>query len=151
MSDSEIVWIQNLKALVQHGMFRSDEKWKAIFIEQLDRVNAAQTAAEPILPADIVSSLLAVGTVEWGQTFCQSDEKHVEDFANTLQLTRSGLGITDQETTIHYVCIADTATIVALTGNSPNSAQRARILAGAWNHLLELAKNQTAEQTSHSC
>jgi hypothetical protein len=38
----EIVWVQNLKALVKNGDFRSDERWKAIFVEQLDLVSAAE-------------------------------------------------------------------------------------------------------------
>ncbi|WP_133251705.1 hypothetical protein, partial [Metarhizobium album] len=37
------------------------------------------------LPADVIESLLKVGLVEWGQTFCQSDEKHIEDYRDTLR------------------------------------------------------------------
>lgn len=94
------------------------------------------------LPADIVEHLLAIGTADWGTTFCQSDEKHVKDFARSLRITREGAGIEAEETTIHYVCLEGTGTILALAGNSPNSPQTARILAGAWNHLLEIAKAQ---------
>jgi hypothetical protein len=34
----EIVWIQNLKGFIE-GKFTANERWKEIFIEQLDRVN----------------------------------------------------------------------------------------------------------------
>lgn len=92
------------------------------------------------LPEDIIKSLLQIGLVEWGQTFCQSDEKHVEDFRDTLRITRDHFGIEAEETTIHYVCLEGTSTVLAHTGMSPNSPQHARILAGAWNQLVELAK-----------
>lgn len=46
---SELVWIQNLKALVEDGMFRTDERWKKIFIDRLNEVNeASQSAATEI-------------------------------------------------------------------------------------------------------
>jgi hypothetical protein len=45
MTKTEAVWIQNLKAFITTGLFRDDERWKKIFIEQLDRINEATTPA----------------------------------------------------------------------------------------------------------
>lgn len=42
----EMVWVQNLKGFIQ-GTFPADEKWKTIFIEQLDAI-AAPASAEPV-------------------------------------------------------------------------------------------------------
>jgi predicted NBD/HSP70 family sugar kinase len=99
------------------------------------------------LPADIIESLLSIGPVEWGQTFCQSDEKHVEDFLDTLRITREHFGIEAEETTISYVALDGTGTVLASTGMSPNSRQHARILVGAWNQLVEIAKARAALTT----
>lgn len=108
---------------------------------------ALSTAPSPVshvmgveLPADVIESLLAIGPVEWGQTFCQSDEKHVDDFRDTLRITREHFGIEAKETTISYVALDGTGTVLATTGMSPNSPQHSRILAAAWNQLVEIAK-----------
>jgi len=98
------------------------------------------------LPADIIESLLAIGPVEWGQTFRQSDDKHIDDLRDTLRITREHFGIEAEETTISYVALDGTGTVLASTGMSPNSPQHARILAAAWNQLVEIAKaNATTE------
>jgi len=39
----EVVWIQNLKGFIK-GTFPADERWKKIFIEQLDRLNEDELA-----------------------------------------------------------------------------------------------------------
>ncbi|PWE52009.1 hypothetical protein DEM27_33380, partial [Metarhizobium album] len=100
------------------------------------------------LPADVIESLLKVGLVEWGQTFCQSDEKHIEDYRDTLRMTREGYEIEAEETTISYVALAGTSIVLANTGNSPNSRQTARILVGAWNQLVEIAMASTTAEGS---
>lgn len=94
--------------------------------------------AVPTLPADIVESLLAVGPIEWGATDVQSDEKHVEDFTRTLHLTREHFVDMDEATAMHGLYLEGDV-VLAHTGNSPNSPQHARILAGAWNHLVDMA------------
>lgn len=99
------------------------------------------------LPADVIESLLAIGIVEWGQTFCQSDEKHVEDFRDTLRSTRENFGIENEETTISYVALEGTGTVLAMTGSSPSSCQHARILVGAWNWLVAIARAPAPQVT----
>lgn len=96
------------------------------------------------LPEDIIQSLLAIGPVEWGQTHRQNDGKHIDDLEDTLRLTRQHFGIEDKETAIHGLYLAGTGVVLAQTGMSPNSPQHARILAGAWNQLVDLAKAQAA-------
>lgn len=93
------------------------------------------------LPNDIVESLLSIGRVEWGTTEAQSDAKHVEDFKNTLRITREHFDFTDKRS-IHGVYLEGEPIVLCHTGHSPNSPQHARILAGAWNQLVELAQAQ---------
>lgn len=101
-----------------------------------------ETGSPPLhyLPADIIESLLAIGPVEWGQTHTQTDGKHIDDLEDTLKLTREHFGIEDKETAIHGVYLAGSGVVLAHTGMSPNSPQHARILAGAWNQLVDIAK-----------
>jgi hypothetical protein len=98
------------------------------------------------IPDDVIESLLKIGKVEWGQTFTQTDEKHVEDFKDTLRLTRESFDIEADETAIHGVYLEGTGVVLAHTGMSPNSPQHARILVGAWNQLVELARASTPNQ-----
>lgn len=100
------------------------------------------------LPADIIESLLAIGPVEWGVSLTQSDEKHASDLLDTLRITREQFGVTEEETGIHGVYLEGTGTVLAHTGMSPNSPQHARILVGAWNHLVEIAKAKAATEGS---
>lgn len=90
-------------------------------------------------PHDVIATLLAIGPVEWGRSFEQPDEKHVSDFVDTLRITREHFG-TQGETAIHGVYLAGTNTVLAHTGSSPNSPQHARILVGAWNRMVEIAR-----------
>jgi len=99
------------------------------------------------LPADIIESLLAIGPVEWGVSLTQSDEKHASDLLDTLRITREHFGVTDEETGIHGVYLEGTGTVLAHTGMSPNSPQHARILVGAWNQLVEIAKTRAVLST----
>lgn len=94
---------------------------------------------EARLPNDIIERLLAVGRVEWGTSLYQADEKHVEDFRDTLRITREHFATEADETAIHGVYLEGTGTVLAHTGNSPNSPQHARILVGAWNQLVDMA------------
>lgn len=93
------------------------------------------------LPQDVVESVLSIGPVEWGATDSQRDEQHIADFANTLRLTREHFD-TEGDAALHGIYIAGSNTVVAHTGISPNSPQHARILAGAWNYLVDVAKQQ---------
>ncbi|MFK0330877.1 hypothetical protein ACIQUB_07115 [Rhizobium sp. NPDC090275] len=46
----ELVWIQNLKGFIA-GKFPADDRWKAIFIEQLDLVNKEDAARRQQAPS----------------------------------------------------------------------------------------------------
>ena len=98
------------------------------------------------LPYDIVERILSVGPVEWGTTHARTDDGHVGDLRDTLRLTREHFNISDEETMMHGLYLAGTGILLAHTGMSPNSPQHARILAGAWNQLVELAEDQARSQ-----
>ncbi len=133
--------MKNREEFDSHGVRNLDGPVFDAAREALSKYPPAQTNLAGIdLPADIIESLLAIGPVEWGQTFCQSDEKHVDDFRDTLRITREHFGIADEATGIHGVYLEGTGTVLAHTGMSPNSPQHARILVGAWNQLVEIAK-----------
>ncbi|MCY1741200.1 hypothetical protein [Ensifer sp. SL37] len=92
------------------------------------------------LPDDIRERLLDVGRVEWGTSFKQEDEKHIDDLRDTLRITREYFDIpASQDTAMHGIYLEGTNTVLAHTGMSPNSPQHARILAGAWNQLVDIA------------
>lgn len=96
------------------------------------------------LPDDVVESLLAIGHVEWGVTFTQPDEKHATDLLDSMRITREHFGMPGGDTEIHGVYLEGTGTVLAHTGMSPNSPQHARILVGAWNQLVQIAKAREA-------
>lgn len=98
------------------------------------------------LPDDIVESILYIGRVEWGTTHARTDEGHADDLRDTMRLTREHFDIVDEETTMHGLYLEGTNTVLAHTGMSPNSPQHARILAGAWNQLVDLAEDQARSQ-----
>lgn len=102
------------------------------------------------LPADIIERLLAIGPVEWGQTHTKTDGKHIDDLEDTLRLTREYFGIEDKETAMHGIYLAGSGVVLAHTGMSPNSPQHARILAGAWNQLVDLARSQSPTLVANS-
>lgn len=99
-----------------------------------------------VLPQDVIESLLAIGPVEWGVSLTQSDEKHASDLLDTLRLTREHFDMPVEETGIHGVYLEGTGTVLAHTGMSPNSPQHARILAGAWNQLVDMARTLEASK-----
>ncbi|RVI91802.1 hypothetical protein [Sinorhizobium meliloti] len=102
------------------------------------------------LPDDIVDRLLAVGRVEWGTSLYQTDKKHVEDYSDTLRITREYFATESEETAIHGVYLEGSNTVLAHTGNSPNSPQHARILVGAWNQLVDWAETQARSEATAS-
>jgi hypothetical protein len=105
----------------------------------IDAMNAAAERVTIELPEDVIDSLLSMGRVEWGTSLHQTDEKHVEDMRDTLRITREYFNTEAEETAIHGVYLEGTNTVLAHTGNSPNSPQHARILVGAWNQLVDVA------------
>ncbi len=141
--------LRNYAALLDSGSvdsaghcFSSDIYDAAQQIEESETPSPSPHVVGSELPKDIVESLLAIGPVEWGVSFTQSDEKHASDLLDTLRITREFFGVTDVETGIHGVYLEGTGTVLAHTGMSPNSPQHARILVGAWNQLVEIAKAQ---------
>ena len=102
------------------------------------------------LPDDIVERVLAIGRVEWGTSHYQTDEQHVDDFRDTLRITREHFKREERVTAIHGLFLAGSNTILANTGNSPNSPQHARILTGVWNQLVDLAEQQARESAISS-
>lgn len=102
------------------------------------------------LPDDVIESLLKIGKVEWGSTFTQPDEKHVEDLRDTLRLTREYFEMEVGDTAIHGVYLEGTGVVLAHTGMSPNSPQHARILAGAWNQLVDIAESSKGNKTEEA-
>jgi hypothetical protein len=90
------------------------------------------------IPAELVERLLAVGPVEWGATDEKTDAEHRADHDTTLFKTRDHFDLPIL-TQMHQVSPVGKDTILAITGNSPNGGNHARLLVGAWNHLYEQA------------
>jgi hypothetical protein len=61
----ETVWIQNLKGFIK-GTFPADERWKTIFIEQLEKIDAAEhhdpVAVKPLEWEDVQPGLYRAQT-----------------------------------------------------------------------------------------
>lgn len=94
---------------------------------------------------DIAAVIEKIGRVEWGATVEQSDEAHIEDFANTLRLTREHFG-TPEQTAKHGVYVEGTGVVVCHTGTSPNSGQHARVMVGLWNELADALAARSLSQ-----
>ena len=88
------------------------------------------------IPEDVRLSILAMGRVEWGATEAKSDADHLEEFGQTLRITREHFQMTDDRR-MQGLYLEGTGTVIAHTGTSPNSANHARILVGLWNWLHE--------------
>lgn len=97
-----------------------------------------------VLPDDIRERVLSVGRVVWGTSLYQPDEEHIQDVRDTLRITREHFNISEENTAIHYLFLEGTNIVLAHVGNSPNSPQHARILAGAWNQLVDIASVEPA-------
>jgi hypothetical protein len=66
-----------------------------------------------------------------------TDEDHVAELATSLSLSRARLGL-PAETVMHSVRNTKTGLILALTGNTPDAAERARFLTGLMQSLPRL-------------
>ena len=74
-----------------------------------------------------------------------TDEDHVAELATTLSVSRERLNL-PQETVMHSVRNTKTGLILALTGNTPDAAERAKFLTGlmqALPRLLEAIEEST--------
>ena len=93
----EIVWIQNLKALIEHGMFRTDDDWKKIFIEELDRLNEEQllkqrpsSEAAGDTPEDVLTAAIMKAANECVAQFRWNNDNRWHQFvANSLLSERN--------------------------------------------------------------
>jgi hypothetical protein len=75
---------------------------------------------------------------QWGVTDPKTDEVHVEAFADTLKITRESYALAEQ-TVLHGVFMGNQkeglADVICLTGDAPNSGDRAKALVGFLNVL----------------
>ncbi len=86
----------------------------------------------------LADHIVASGEMEWGQVPAKSDEAHLADFASTLKATRETREATgvSGDMPLEGMYYKGTEIIGAITGTSPNSGPRARLLVGLWNSLL---------------
>lgn len=92
------------------------------------------------IPEPLVEAILQAGPVEWGATAEQSETAHVEDFRNSLKITREQFHI-GEERSLQGVYLKGTSTVMCHTGTSPNSGTNAQIIAGLWNTIYDLLKS----------
>jgi hypothetical protein len=89
---------------------------------------------------------------EWRATAEQTDEEHVADFTRTLAGTRQTFPGLQKKTCIHWIGIeGDNA--LAVTGNAPDSGDRARALVGFLRNmpfLLEAVEKLINQQKDHA-
>ena len=104
-------------------------------------LSAAQERVVKVLPDDIAERVLAVGKVGWTAGDAATDEAHLAGLTAQFDATRAHFG-TPMETVLHAVSMDTTGHLVCVTGNSPNSELNARAIAGAWNHLVDVAEAQ---------
>ena len=90
------------------------------------------------LPKDIALAVAKMGKVEWGAVQPKPDEDHAKSFADSLKLTREYFK-TEGDQSLHGVYLEGTEIVLCHTGTSPNSANNARALTGAWNWLVDQA------------
>lgn len=113
-----------------------------------DRTAMEAYAAEKVeeafgaIPEEIAEQVLSMGRVEWGATREQTSQQHIEDFAETLRLTRKHFNLEDVPIRLHGLYLEGTETVLCHTGTSPNSPSNAMALAGVWNWLHGRCANQ---------
>jgi hypothetical protein len=92
-----------------------------------------------LIPPDIHERVLAVGKVVWSATDPKDDKLHLADLARCIEGTRENYDIpASQPLQMHMLALeSDDTTLLGTIGVSPNSGQHARILAGAWNRLVD--------------
>jgi len=88
------------------------------------------------IPPEIAEVVLKVGRAEWGATDAMDGEGHAECMAKSVKLTEQHFGLNGPQP-MHGLYVEGTGTVVCHTGMSPNSANIARALTGAWNLLHE--------------
>jgi hypothetical protein len=71
-----------------------------------------------------------VSTPVWAQTAEQTDAQHVEDYADTLKMTRQAFPEMPELTAMNCILREDTQLVLAYVGNSPTSVDRAKAMVG---------------------
>lgn len=91
------------------------------------------------LPDDIAETVLKLGPVEWGQTDPKDAGGHGESVKNSVELTAAHFHQEGLQP-MNGLYLVGEDTVVCHTGTSPNSAQVARALTGAWNLMHDHAR-----------
>lgn len=97
------------------------------------------------LPDDIAETVLKLGPVEWGQTEAKDAEGHGASVKNSVELTAAHFQQEGPQV-MNGLYLAGEETVVCHTGTSPNSAQVARALTGAWNLMHDHARKALGGQ-----
>lgn len=86
------------------------------------------------IPEKYKDLILGLGEIGWGVTEEKTDEEHIENFKATLLLTSEHFGLRDK-TKMHGIYLKDTGSVIAKTGNSPNSEFTTPVFVWLWNTL----------------
>jgi hypothetical protein len=86
------------------------------------------------IPPDIAASVLAIGRAEWGSTPEHDADGHAAHIRDSVLRTADHFGQVGPQK-MQGLYVEGTGTVICHTGTSPNSAQIARALTGAWNWL----------------
>lgn len=97
------------------------------------------------IPADIAAKVREIGRAEWGQTPAHDADGHAAHVAESVSKTADHFG-QDGPQHMQGLYIEGTETVICHTGTSPNSAQIARALTGAWNWLYDQATTPTPSE-----
>jgi hypothetical protein len=91
---------------------------------------------EQNIPDDIADKVREIGRAEWGQTPAHDADGHAAHVAESVNKTAEHFG-QDGPQHMQGLYIEGTETVICHTGTSPNSAQIACALTGAWNWLYD--------------
>lgn len=109
-------------------------------IAALARPRAAEGAP---LATDVAELVNRIGRAEWGATDAVDADGHGKHVANSVRITAAHFDQTGPQR-MQGLYVAGTETVICHVGTSPNSPAVARALAGAWNHLCDLAALQSS-------
>lgn len=102
---------------------------------------------QQIIPAEIAEVVLKIGEAEWGATAALDAEGHAAHVRESVEITAKHFDQTEPQP-MNGLYLAGTDIVICHTGTSPNSAQIARALTGAWNRLYHECRERALEQTS---
>jgi len=94
------------------------------------------------LPADVAELVNRIGRAEWGATDALDADEHGKHVADSVRITAANFDQTEPQR-MQGLYVEGTETVICHVGTSPNSPAVARALAGAWNHLCDLAALQS--------